>query len=160
MLYLFSIARRHASRERTRILMLPCQLQTCYDLLKQLASSLFATTCIKSVPDNLHQVCTRKLASSLFATTCIKSVPDNLHQVCSRQLASSLFATTCIKSVRDNLHQVCSRQLGTSLLKTCNKLVVNKLSQAMRTHPDIGLLTTMLLQVVNKLVATWAFLAV
>ena len=33
-------------------------------------------------------------------------------------------------------------QLATSLLTTCNRLVVNKLSQAMRTHPDIGLLTT------------------
>jgi hypothetical protein len=37
---------------------------------------------------------------------------------------------------------------------------VNKLSQAMRTHPDIGLLITSLFQVVNKLVATCAFLAV
>ena len=27
-----------------------------------------------------------------------------------------------------------------SRLTTCNKLVVNKLSQAMQTHPDIGLL--------------------
>ena len=31
-------------------------------------------------------------------------------------------------------------QLATSLLATCYRLVVNKLSQAMRTHPDIGLL--------------------
>ena len=51
-------------------------------------------------------------------------------------------------------------QLVISLLTTWNKLVVNKLSQAVRTHPDIGLLITTLLQDVNRLVATFAFLAV
>ena len=86
----------------------------------------------------------KQFASSLAVETiCIKSAQNNLHQVCW-----------------NNLHQVCSRQLGTSLLTTCNRLVVNKFSQAMRTHPAIGLLTTMLLQVANKLVATCAFLAV
>ena len=104
---------------------------------------MLLTTCIKPDFDNLQQACSSPLASSLL-----------------KQFASSLPATTFIKSVRKNLHQVCSRQLGTSLLTTCNRLVVNKLSQAMRTHPDIGLLTTMLLQVVNKLFATCAFWAV
>ena len=46
------------------------------------------------------------------------------------QLAASLWM-----SIFDN-------QLATSLLTTCNRLVVNKLSQAMRTHPDIALLIT------------------
>ena len=36
--------------------------------------------------------------------------------------------------------------LQTSLLKTFNRLVVNKLSQAMRAHPDIDLLIASLLQ--------------
>ena len=44
--------------------------------------------------------------------------------------------------------------LTTSLLATCNRFVVNKLSPAMRTHPDIGLLITSLLQDVNTLVTT------
>ena len=39
-----------------------------------------------------------------------------------------------------------TRQLASSLLTTWNRLVVNKLLQAMRTHPDIGLLSTDLLQ--------------
>ena len=32
-------------------------------------------------------------------------------------------------------------QLATNLSTTCNRLVVSKLSQAMRTHSDIGLLS-------------------
>ena len=42
---------------------------------------------------------------------------------------------------------------------TCNRLVVNKLSEAIRTHPNIGLVTS-LLQDVNNLLQTCAFLAV
>ncbi len=41
-------------------------------------------------------------------------------------------AATCIKPA-------CSSQLVASLLTTCNKLVIIKLEQAMRTHPDVGL---------------------
>ena len=44
-------------------------------------------------------------------------------------------------------------QLAAILLTTCNglvRLVVNKLSQAMRTHLDIGLLIKSLSQDVNK----------
>ena len=40
-------------------------------------------------------------------------------------------------------------QLATSLLTTCNRRVRRELSQAMRTHPDIILLITNLLQDVN-----------
>ena len=47
-----------------------------------------------------------------------------------KQLAASLQTTSY-----DN-------QLAANLLTTCNKRVVNKLSQAMRTHPDIDLLTS------------------
>ena len=45
-----------------------------------------------------------------------------------KQLVTSLWITSF-----DN-------QLATNLLTTCNRFVVNELSQAMRTHPDIGLL--------------------
>ena len=55
-----------------------------------------------------------------------------------KQIAASLWITSF-----DN-------QLAASLLTTCNSLVVNKLSQAMRTHPDIGLLITGLLQDVSR----------
>ena len=67
---------------------------------------------------------------------CHLQTCDNL----VKQLAANLWITSF-----DN-------QLATSLLTTCNRLDVNKLSQAMRTHPDIGLLITSLLQDVNKLV--------
>ena len=65
-----------------------------------------------------------------------------------QQLATSLWITSF-----DN-------QLATSLLTTCNRLVVNKLSQAMRTHPDIGLLVTSMLQDKKRLVVTCALLIV
>ena len=63
-----------------------------------------------------------------------------------KQLAASLWITSL------------NNQLATSLLTTCNRLVVNKLSQAMPTHPDIWLLITSLLQDVNILIETCAYL--
>ena len=106
----------------------------------QLASSLQFTTCIKSAVHNLHQACSSQLASSLQLTTCIKSAVHNLHQACSSQLAASPQFTTCIKPAVHNLHQICSSQLAASLLTTCNRLDIIKPEQAMRTHPDIGLM--------------------
>ena len=47
--------------------------------------------------------------------------------------------TTCIKPA-------CSSQLAASLLTTCKRLVITKPEQAMRTHPDIGLVVGDLLQ--------------
>ena len=81
-------------------------------------------------------------------TSCIKPVDFiKLHQVCEHQTCCNLiFAdllqvdeTTCIKPA-------CSSQLAVSLLTTCNRLVMIKPEQAMRTHPDIGLLIGDLLQ--------------
>ena len=69
-----------------------------------------------------------------------KSAICKLQQVCSSQLAASLQITTCSKSAVRNLQQVCSSQIAASLLTTCNRLVVIKPEQAMRTHPDIGLM--------------------
>ena len=75
------------------------------------------------------------------AYKCIKPVDFiKLHQVCEHQ--------TCCNLIFANLLQVdettcgkpsCSSQLAASLLTTCNRLVIIKLEQAMRTHPDIGL---------------------
>ena len=65
--------------------------------------------------------------------------------------------TTCW----NNLQQAADNKFAyICLLTTCNGPVVNNLSQAMRTHPDICLLNTSLLQDVNKLVATCTFFAV
>jgi hypothetical protein len=102
--------------------------------------SLQFTTCIKPEIHNLHQACNSQLASSLQFTTCIKPAVRNLHQACSSQLASSLQFATCIKSVDDNLRQACGWQLASSLLTSCNRLDIIKPEQAMRTHPDIGLM--------------------
>ncbi len=83
-----------------------------------------------------------------FGTNCIKPVDFiKLHQVCEHQTCCNLiFAdllqvneTTCIKLA-------CSSQLAVSLLTTCNRLVISKPVQAMRTHPDIGLVIRDLLQ--------------
>ena len=63
-----------------------------------------------------------------------------------KQLVASLWITSF-----DN-------QLETSLLATCNRLIVNKLSQAIGMHPDISLFVTSLLQDVNRFVSTCMFL--
>ena len=94
-------------------------------------------TC-RQVPTNLSILSSFNMSvkTRLLATFHLQ-IYDNL----LKQLAASLWITSF-----DN-------QLATSLLTTCNRLAVNKLSQAMRTHPDIGLLITSLLQDVNRLVA-------
>ena len=70
-----------------------------------------------------------------------------LHQVCEHQTCCNLiFAdllqvdeATCIKPAR-------SSQLATSLLTTCDRLVIIKPEQVMRTDPDIGLVIADFLQ--------------
>ena len=75
-----------------------------------------------------------------FIATCHLQTCYNL----LKQLAASLLIANF-----DN-------QLVTSLLRTCNRRA-KKLSQAMRTHPDIGLLMTSPLQDVNGFVGTCSF---
>ena len=71
------------------------------------------------------------------------------HQVVTDLLKSGLLqlvicrlVTTCL----NNLQQACmfitrlDNQFAASPSTICNRFIVNKLSQAMRTHPDIGLL--------------------
>ena len=69
-----------------------------------------------------HQVATSLLKSIACCNLSFQTCYNLL-----KQLAASLWMTSF-----DN-------QLATSLLTTCNRLVVNKLSQAMRTHPYIVL---------------------
>ena len=92
-----------------------------------------------------------------FYKTC------QFHQVATSLLKSGLLQLVICR-LSNSLKQpvVClwitnfDNQLNTSLLTTCNRLVVNKLSQTMQTHPDIDLLITSLLQDVNRLVAICA----
>ena len=54
-----------------------------------------------------------------------------------------LAETTCIKLVVD---KKIDNQLASSLLTTCSRFVIIKPEQAMRTGPDIGLMTANLQQ--------------
>ena len=82
----------------------------------------------------------------IFLTTCNSNVNFiKLQQVCQSQFCCNLsFAETwynLLKQLAASLWITSfDNQLAVTLLTTCNRLVVNKLSQAMRTHPDIGLL--------------------
>ena len=78
----------------------------------------------------------------MTSSSCIKSVNIRLDatrylQTCCRPL--QVDETTCIKPV-------CSSQLAASLLTICNRFVIIKPEQAMRTHPDIGLVIADLME--------------
>ena len=98
--------------------------------------------------------CYRLVATNLsISSSSNKSVKIRLVATCHLQTCYNL-----LKQLAANLWITSfDNQLATSLLTTCNKLVVNKLSQTMRTHSDIGLLMTTLLQDVNKLIETCVF---
>ena len=88
----------------------------------------------------LLQVVSRLLI--MTSSSCIKSVNIRLDatrylQTCCRPL--QVDETTCIKPV-------CSSQLAASLLTICNRFVIIKPEQAMRTHPDIGLVIADLME--------------
>ena len=97
------------------------------------------TFCNQSDP-KLHSEKRQRLVASCqfyqLEATC-QQVATSLLKSGLLQLVIYRLVTTCW----DNLQQACwNNQLATSLLTTCKRLVVNKLSQAMRTHPDMGLL--------------------
>ena len=92
----------------------------------------------------LMKVC-HQVVSSVLAWS------RTLHQVCENQLSKQLASSLWIKSL-DN-------ELATSLLTSCRRLVIIKPEQAMRTHPDIGLMTARQ-QPCNRFAATSAFLVV
>ncbi len=92
------------------------------------------TSCIKPVDFiKLHQVCEQcmniRLAATWYLQTCW---PTSFPGILSALLdLLQVDETTCIKPA-------CSSQLAASLSKTCNRLVIIKPEQAMRTHPDIA----------------------
>ena len=76
------------------------------------------------------------LVSALIWSSYDKPVKIRLFAICHLQTCYNL-----LKQLAANfLITSFDKQLATSLLKTCNWRVVNKLSHAMQTHPDIGLL--------------------
>ena len=78
---------------------------------------------------NLSTSCDKQVNLIKFKQICLNQACCNSSFVdLLKQLAASLWITSF------------GNQLTTSLLTTCDRLVVNKLSQAMRTHPHIGLL--------------------
>ena len=109
--------------------------------------------CIAPVVLRIRFTCQQVATNLSISSSCNKSVKIRLVATCHLQtsynLLKQLVASLWITSFEN--------QLATSLLTTCNRLVVNKLSQAIRTHPGIGLLITSLLQDVNRLVVTCAF---
>ena len=78
------------------------------------------------------------LAWCILPTSCIKPV-DLIKLSVNIRLAATWYLRTYIQPA-------CSSQLAASLLTTCNKLVIIKPEQAMRTHPDIGFVIADLLQ--------------
>ena len=72
---------------------------------------------------------------------------------CQQIVPSLLTSSGCIKPA-------CSSQLAASLLTTCNRLFIIKPEQAMRTHPDIGLVIGDLLQLARFWLCTLRFIGV
>ena len=141
-----------------------------YALAKYSLFSIMFT--IHGAPLIHSQKCNILVASCLFfglVATC-KQVATNLSisSSCNKSVQIRLVLTCHLQTCYNFLIQLAAslwitrfdNQLATSLLTTCNRLFVNKLSQTMPTHPDIGLLITSLLQDVSRLVATSTFLAV
>ena len=68
-----------------------------------------------------------------------------LQQVCYKSVCNLAF-TQLLQLAASLWIKRFDNQLATTLLATCNSLVVDKLYRAMRIHPDIGSLMTILLQ--------------
>ena len=100
--------------------------------------------------------CQQVETSLSISSSCNKSVKIRLVATCHLQTCYNLLKKVATRLL-NKLQQVCW-QLATSPLTTCKRLVVNKLSIAMQTHPDISLLNK-LSQDVNRLVTTYTFLA-
>ena len=94
-------------------------------------------TCCKIVKFNgLVASCQKVATNWSISSSCNKSVKIKPVATCLLHLLQ-LVETTCGKSIDNKFFD---NQLATSLLTTCNRLVVDTLLQAMRMHPDIGLL--------------------
>ena len=118
--------------------------------------------------------CTQPKMLSLIASSqffrFLQQISTNLSILssCKMSVQIRLFVTFHLQTCYNLLKQLAAslwmisfdNQLATSLLTTCNRPVVNKLSQAMRTHPGISLLKTSLLQDVNRLVTLGMYVTV
>ena len=99
----------HLHRQKRHRRVASCQFYRLVITCQQLATNLsILSSCKKSVKIRLVATCHLQIRYNLL-----------------KQLAESLWITSF-----DN-------QLATSLLTTCNRLVVNKLPQTMRTHSEI-----------------------
>ena len=109
----------------------------------------------------LNRPCSQKRVTYRVQVETNLSISSSCNNSVKMRLVSTCHLSTCynlLKQLAASLWiKSFDNQLATSLLATCSRLVVNKLSQAMQTHPDIGLLITCLLQDVNRLVPTCAF---
>ena len=112
------------------------------------------TACQQDV--NLYTAKNATVLMQVVDFTGLMQVAKKLYQTCwLHQVASSLWTSTWCNLIFADLLQVdettcmkpaCSSQLAASLLTTCNRLIIIKPEQAMRTHPDIGLVIADLLQ--------------
>ena len=104
------------------------------------------------------------VASNYWHKHCVRNQSQlnllSLVQPKTPQACCKLLILPALLQLVNNLLQTWEKnQLAASLWTSCIRFVFNKLLQAMRTHPDIGLWSS-LLQDVNRLAATCAFLAI
>ena len=104
------------------------------------------------IPSDIHpktpQVCCKlsilPACCNLLRSAANLSILSNRNKLIKLKLVATCHLQTCcnlFKKLATNLWiKSLEHQLATSLLTTCTRLVVNKLLQAMQTHPDISLL--------------------
>ena len=102
--------------------------------ISQLVANL-QTSCQQVMFEWLVPSCQLVATNLSISSSCNKPVKIRLDATYHLQTCYNLLEQLAASLLITNLEN----QLATSLLTTCNTLVVNKLSQAMRTHPDIGL---------------------
>ncbi len=69
-----------------------------------------------------------------------------LHQVCEHQTCCKLTFADLLQVVANGHAGLMQVDFAASLLTTCNRLVIIRPEQVLRTHPDIGLVIRYLLQ--------------
>ena len=84
------------------------------------------------------------------------SLLHQVEQVCENHACCNLIFADLLQLASSLLIKSLNYQLAASLLTTCNRLIIIKPGQAMRMHPDVGLMT----EACDRLAATYAFLAV
>ena len=84
------------------------------------------------------------LRRTFYQVATILSILSSCNKYVKIRIVATCHFQTCCTLLKQFLASLWitsfDNQLATNLLTTCNRLVINKLSQTMRTHPDIGLL--------------------